>query len=389
MQVVLHLESAIVSCIWRIMQIFPIDTKKVIFESEGDFCDNSWALYMYMRKHCPGFKYIWIVRHPEDFKRSKDTVFTSRFGRGVHFCALYHYSTARFSFHTHGTMRPWLPRNGQIVVALWHGAPIKGNKYVNEDYYDYSTVIGNAAVPLNIKFMGKGTPDNTLPLGYPRNDILVSNMEPGSENPFASVKYDKVLLWMPTFRKSGNVAISEAACDNETGIPLLSTKSALSAFDEFLGSINVAILLKIHHLQADKPVFSEKFSNIMIVTDGDLRKRNIQLYEMVGKTDALITDYSSIGYDYLLTDKPQAYILDDIEEYSSGRGFIVEGLDEVKKLMPGRHVYDVEGLKAFVRDVVAGKDECKTERREMREKFHSAPDGDACKKICDWFGIGS
>ena len=390
LRIVLQVRLFLVHVLWRIMQLFPINPKKILFESEGDFCDNSWALYMYMRRHYPKFKYVWFVRNPEKFKKLNNTVFISRMGLGLHLRALYHYSTALFSFHTHGTMHPYIPRSGQNVVTLWHGAPIKGCDKINNDYYDYSVVIGKAAIPLNIKFMGKGTEENTLPLGYPRNDILVANIAPGNENPFVeNGRYEKVLLWMPTFRASKNATISEMACDNETGLPLFSTKSKLFEFDEFLGSINSAVVLKIHHLQVDKPVFSEKFSNIVIVTDNDLQKHNIQLYEMVGKTDALITDYSSIGYDYLLVDKPQAYILDDIEEYALGRGFIVKGIDEVKKLMPGRHVYDINSLEIFIRDIVAGKDECKNIRQRMRKEFHAAPYGDACKKICNWFGIGS
>ena len=66
-------------------------------------------------------------------------------------------------------------------------------------------------------------------------------------------------------------------------------------------------------------------SNICFIDDAFFRRNNITSYEFVGSCDALITDYSSIYFDYLLCGKPAAVIWEDIEE-GTGADVMPNGL---------------------------------------------------------------
>jgi len=61
----------------------------------------------------------------------------------------------------------------------------------------------------------------------------------------------------------------------------------------------------------------------------------------LGYSDLLITDYSSVYFDYLLIDKPVIFVPTDIEEYSQKRGFLLEPYDF---WTPGPKVYNQDNL---------------------------------------------
>lgn len=85
--------------------------------------------------------------------------------------------------------------------------------------------------------------------------------------------------------------------------------------------LKIKIIIKIHHLQKTDVLSKINMSNIIYLEDYDLNLKNIQLYELVGQTDALITDYSSIMFDYMLIDKPIAYFINDLENYKKIEAF--------------------------------------------------------------------
>ena len=373
-----------------ICHLLPIQKNVIIFESEGDYCDNAWALYDYLRRTRIGkYKYVWVVANPARFKSTNDTMFLTRFGSQCHWLLHYYYATARINFYTHWTLRPYLARRGQDVVNLWHGMPLKGAIGENRDYFDWCIVVGEYARMLQCRFMGREKDfSRMLPLGYPRNDLLLQNIGNGKDNPLCVNKtFNKLVIWMPTFRVSINSGLTEKECDTETGLPLLRDGVAVEQFNTFLKRINVLIALKIHHLQAKKPIFSKEYSNITFWTDNMLADKGYQLYQLVGKSDALLTDYSSITVDYLLTGKPQGFILEDISNYLKGRGFVVDSIEELKSYLPGEYIYSLDDLERFICNVANGNDNFNIERNILLNKIHVAAEGDACKRICERFGI--
>ena len=59
------------------------------------------------------------------------------------------------------------------------------------------------------------------------------------------------------------------------------------------------------------------------------RERSLSLYELLGATDLLISDISSVVIDYLLLDRPIIHAFSDLGEYESSRGFTVEPIESI------------------------------------------------------------
>lgn len=374
---------------YRFCHCLPLNRNVVIFESEGDFCDNSWALYDYLRAKRK-YRFVWVVEHVANFKDTDDTIFLTRLGSGRHWKLLYHYATARFSFFTHWTYRPYIPRKGQTVVNLWHGMPLKGARGKQGDYFDKLVSCNEEFAPVLIEFFGldlETTKQKLLVTGYPRNDILLRNIAPGLSNPFCPAKVEKLILWMPTFRVSPDAYISEKKCDTNSGLPLLDSHEQIVEFNGFLRARNVAVLVKIHHLQTTKQIFNESFSNMIFLTDDVIQKSGLQLYQIIGKTDALLTDYSSITFDYLLIGKPQGFILSDFNEYSKSRGFLLESNDAVRNLLIGNYIYNIDDLKQFVEQVIVGKDPYREKRKSQIHRFHVSDKPEFCQRLCKELGL--
>ena len=389
MRNIIHIKQNVASLLYTLARLMlralPIDRRLIVFESQGDFCDNSWALYQFLRKR-GGYHFVWVVAHPSRFVNTDDTVFVGWDTLKQRIDMIRWHETAAFLFNTHGISCRFWQRPEQRIISLWHGTPLKGLDKRGQcpQNCDFSITTGDAAIPLQAKFLS--LPESKiLPLGSPRNDLLVVNSGRGTSNPYCPAgEIRKLILWMPTFRASSLDFISEDELDNASGLPLLSTERDLIAFNDFLKDQNVAVLVKIHHLQLDKPVFKKKFSNMIFLTDDVLQRDARQLYQIIGKSDALLTDYSSVLIDYWIVDKPEGFILDDIEGYKKSRGFLCENIEDY---LPGHHIYTQEGLKDFVKSIVDEEDPSAEKRRALRDRFHAASDGSACRRLCEYFNL--
>ena len=81
--------------------------------------------------------------------------------------------------------------------------------------------------------------------------------------------------------------------------------------------------------------------------------------------DAMISDYSSVWGDYLLVDRPLAFVFDDLEEYRKDRCIPLEPIEEY---MPGMKVQGVDGIVTFL-DSLEQPDMYIEKRQEIRELF--------------------
>ena len=107
------------------------------------------------------------------------------------------------------------------------------------------------------------------------------------------------------------------------------------------------------------------------------------MYEMIARTDALITDFSSVAIDYILVDKPIGFTLDGLADYAKTRGFAFE---DPREYMPGEHLYNLDDLEKFIKNVSNGVDLGKELRSKVIDETHNKTD-DYCKRILDRFEI--
>ena len=92
-----------------------------------------------------------------------------------------------------------------------------------------------------------------------------------------------------------------------------------------------------------------------------------------------------MAVDYVLRDKPLAFVLEDEELYKESRGFVFEPL---KDYLPGKELYNFEDMKLFLKNVADGLDPSEEKRYKMLPLMHSHQDGNSCKRILELIGLG-
>ena len=137
-------------------------------------------------------------------------------------------------------------------------------------------------------------------------------------------------------------------------------------------------------MQKTKSFSEAVYSNLEIYNDDSFRNRGMDIYELLGKSNALIADYSSIYLEYLLINRPIGFTMADYEDYKNTRGFI---LGDQSKFMPGKKIYSRDDFYGYIDDITNGIDNFVDERNKMRELFHQYKDGNNCERIIDFAGI--
>lgn len=368
----------------------PIDKKCIVLESEGDCCDNAYALFDYMKQngYIGKYRIVWLVDHPENFHNEKYVKYVNKniyehlsveTIKELRSCRWYIYDHCNL-LSVHGK------KVGQRVSYLCHGyAGFKAPK--GDGNFDADEEFTTGDIPVQGCNDWHGLEVPKFIFGFSRLDYFFNYKQEYMERSKEIIgreKFKKIFLWMPTFRQSINKELSEDYIVNETGLPLFTTLESIKSMNEYLKRLNVKIVLKIHHLQAKLDIFKEDFSNIQFLSDKKLSKKGLQLYQFIPIFDSLITDYSSISTDYFLLDKPIIYVLDDIEEYNKSRGLYP---DNAVDYMPGDHVYNIDELKAAMERILTGEDVFKTQRHELLPQFHTYQDGNASKRILAHLGI--
>ena len=110
----------------------------------------------------------------------------------------------------------------------------------------------------------------------------------------------------------------------------------------------------------------------------------MKLYVLLANTDALITDFSSVYFDYLLTNKPIGFAVDDMISYGKNRGYTV---DDPIKIMPGMHIQTVDELIDFVDSVIKGNDDYLECRNNINKLFNVSNIPNASQKLIEFLGI--
>lgn len=374
---------------YKVCKLLPLRDDVLVFRTERDFCDNGRALYEYLMTQNDKIRtFIWVVDDTSLYKERKNTIFVSPY-KGMGLKYYYYIAIAKNIIETHNLTQIDV-RSGQNYISLWHGMMIKKGKSSNvncqkqKPVFNYLLNSSNNTARQQAEFLGCDE-KYVVSLGFPRNDVLLNNNSSGKENPLIQKhSYYKVIIWMPTFRASVNPYLSEKSIDTDTGLPLLSDSKSVQEISDYCSSINVLLIIKIHHLQAEKEIFNQHFENIKFVQDDELFSKDIQLYELLGKTDALITDVSSVYVDYLLLNKPMGFILTDFKEYQETRGVLFENLID---LLPGQLIYTFEDMKQFLKNVCDGKDDFETKRKEILHFFHDYPNGKSCERIKEYFNL--
>jgi len=368
-----------------------VDDRTIYFESMPDYADNARALFdeMIRRKMNRKYRFIWATDEEIPALKGIRNVINIRKSDKIKVVkALYR---SRYIFYTHG-MSGWIrPKKGQTIVNLWHGCGYKAsrNSHITKKFsltrianrgkncFDYALVPGRAFIEPKSKFFSCSR-DKILPLGYPRYDLLHSDRTGWDRlKEHLDIREKKVILWMPTYRQTDDPQLKEGKTSNPFFLPMLRSFDELKLLDQLCGELGETIIVKRHRKQleqgGDYPL--DELKHIRFMDDDDLLAVDAQLYQILPWSDALITDYSSVGVDYVLVDKPMAFLLDDFEEYRALRGFTFE---DPREYMPGEKVVNTEQLKKFLQEIAEGADPGKTIRESLRGEIQNP-----CENYCE------
>ena len=169
-----------------------------------------------------------------------------------------------------------------------------------------------------------------------------------------------VYIYLPTWRDSQSA--------------FLPSDFDLHTMDETLRSKNDALILKPHANTFTDGEAAAGLNNIFLLP------ASLDIYPVLPYTDVLITDYSSVLYDYILMENKNVILyLYDYQSYTKDRSFIWPFDD----MVVGQKVYDFQALLNTIREENIGINE--TERKRLLQKCWGENRMDACERIGSFF----
>ncbi len=373
----------------RIMCRLPLGDV-IVLNGEGDTCENAEALGKYIAENHYFNKYrlVWLCEHPERFQGSSREIYLNRrtpmTALSLWAVVKYYFYVGRAKYIIYENQIVHKLRMEQVSVYLNHGSPpIKATKGVitlppNLNYAispsAFSTAIISEQYSVNR--------ERILECGSPRTDILFSEGSKEREQQWKEKMkadtYHKIILWVPTFRQRKNTNRVDTAKDFLFGIPSIHSGGDLAQLMDALRKYNILIIYKPHFLQDLNHLKVNSAENFIIMTQNDLESWQATIYDIMKIADAMVTDYSTIGFDFMLLDRPIGYTIDDMKDYKLG--FSVPNAME---LMPGMKIENIDGLKDFIGSVANGRDEFAEERGRVSRLVHDYPDGNNCRRLCE------
>ncbi|MCC5854438.1 MAG: CDP-glycerol glycerophosphotransferase family protein [Idiomarina sp.] len=277
-------------------------------------------------------------------------------------------------------------------IQLWHGFPMKGLNYMSrfqppetreltrQRWLKYAAVTSYSATYTSLMNACYGIHAEQYQVtGMPRNDLLFA---PGAEQKLEQLVGKKlngrqVILYMPTFRKT---MYGQVNGDGELGMFGLPNFDR-DEFFKYLETNQLVLVVKPHPYHEDDFGLGNKDDlpeNVWVITDQPLMAHEFDFYEMLAAADLLITDYSSVYFDYLLLDKPMVFTPSDSQEYKETRGFLIEPYEF---WAPGPKCYQQQSLQTVIMQQLDNPGEYAQERERVTAIVHEHRDNESSLRV--------
>lgn len=344
----------------------PLDDKCIVFEAYwgAQYSCNPRALYEYIDREHPEYKCVWSLTDEKMPIKGNGIRVQRQSAEYYHYLATAKYFVNNVNFENAYKKRP-----GQIEIQTMHGTPFKSlGLDVKDDFPDekavqnfikrnrrwnYLIVQGKFSESMAWQwFRYRG---NILRTGYPRTDDLfnVSEEEVRSLKKLYEIPLDKkIIIYAPTFRHKGRY---EMPLDLE----LMREKLA----GEYV------LLIRLHHFINNSYKVPE---DGRFIIDAGKYSSIDDFYKIA---DVLITDYSSVMFDYALTGKRLIIFAYDLEEYTDSiRGTCFD----LKEEAPGPVVETTEDVISAIRNDDGSYD---GKHKAFLEKYLTYENAESSKKI--------
>lgn len=276
--------------------------------------------------------------------------------------------------------------HGDVVFKAC-GLMDKKNKqfaFTPEEYQSIDKICIISNMTMLIKSSFSAIPEDKYDItGNPRTDILL--LEDGRKNLEkllgVSLENKKIIFNMPTFHVHENTNIASGSRKLNDSMKI--ENFDYEEFNEFLGKNNMICISKVHHGE-ERTVTSKtenrNLDNMVFISNEDLDKVNLDLYEILNAADMLITDYSSIYGDFLFMDKPTIFVNTDMKLYEKERGIILQPYDF---WAAGPKVDDQVELTEEILNCINDRNYYKKERNTIRDIFYYYKDEKSSVRVWD------
>jgi len=370
--------------VFYLIGLLPKRKNLIMFESYlgKQYSCNPRAIYEYLKFHYPEFKMYWSIdpKYSDNF-RNKDVIVVPRFSIKW----LFLMANAKY-WVSNSRLPNWLPKPRKtIYLQTWHGTPLKrlalDMKEVhirgmdNEEYKEeflkdsrkwdylispnaYSSKIFRRAFQFN---------KTMIESGYPRNDFLYTSnnekMISTLKKRFNLPKEKKVILYAPTWRDDQYTA---------TGYKF-KLELEIGKMKEVLGK-NYCLILRLHYLVAQNIDLSE-FEGFAFDYSNHEDIRELYLV-----SDILITDYSSVFFDYANLKRPMIFFVYDIEDYRERlRGFYFD----FEELAPGPLVKTTHEVIEAIQQFEENENQLPDQFNSFYHTFCNWENGTSTKKVVE------
>jgi CDP-glycerol glycerophosphotransferase (TagB/SpsB family) len=364
---------------FRLISFFiPKDPHLWVFSCRAgkDFTGNSKAFYLYAKKHRPDIKLAIVTRKFNTYSKLKNGNYP------VYQCyslkGLYYVLRASIAFITNfakDDLNYLTISNSLIIIEMWHGVPIKDIRWskhqllkniLDSSFWNipkptiflstYDQPISHTPERFNLK------PNQIKPFGYPRNDIFY-NSEKNTLIDFGLHFKNpaQVILYVPTFR-------------------LYKQKDPFTlkdwhTIDEFSQDNQAVFLIKRHSLDETEYHYTSK--NIL-----DITYLIDDIQPLLKATDVLITDYSSVCFDFALQHRPMIFYAYDYPHYEKTEGFCLDYYTD----LPGPFAATPKELITLLKSVNTWHHDPDYQKKYHRflDHFHLHQDGQASQRLLHW-----
>ena len=360
--------------LYWISKLIPKDEKIWIFGAWfGDkYGDNSKYLFEYILKNHPELRAVWITRNIDVIRELQS--------KGCEVYLMYSWKAivlglrAKYSIFVQSNMTDCMPflNNGKTFnIQLWHGIPLKKIGYddvlftkkekVNKnkellfpflrEYYHFIP----ASSLEDKKHLATAFKNQNIKItGYPRNDNLFNNKE-------SSIS---TITYLPTFRDNVGSSVDLFSEFNFN----------VEKWNQKLEELSMRLNIKMHPV--NKP--NHKLLKIFLQYKNINFLDNVDASEILTTTNILITDYSSVYFDFLLTDRPIIFTPFDYEKYIIKDRELYYNYDEVTPGPKCKNWNEVlESIEKFKKDSTLYA----KERKIVKDRFHKYQDNKSCKRV--------
>jgi len=371
----------IMQTLYKVMKLLPMK-ERVVFESGlgVQYADAPRYIFEELLKQHPNREYIWI-HHSKIYNMPKNVKIIERLSWQYY----YYLATSKYWVNNQNFPYYITKRKSGIYLQTWHGTPLKKMLFDIENIQgrddDYTERVEQAKNQWSYllsqspyateKFRSAFKYDGEiLELGYSRNDILINHANDTNyiskiKNNLSLPEGKKIILYAPTFR------------DNAKKVGNKFTMPLKIDFDTYIAEVpsDHILLLRLHVLVKENIKIPEKYKErIMDVSD------YADIQELYLVSDMLITDYSSVFFDYANLQKPILFYAYDLIEYRDKlRGFYMDYNEE----LPGSIIDTEKKLYHTINQINNYKVAYSEKYSLFRQKYLPKDDGKSTQRIIE------